>query len=483
MDVGAVALNPARTRAVFIGTEWEERKPETAGVYLLDLADGVYRRIDDGVERSYDQAAFLDDETVIAVGSEMKRYGLNENPVFYRIDLGNSRSGGGAETAMTCITPELDMAPENRVNSDCRFGTTPAVRFRVDEDRLYFVGTVGQRSRLHRLSRHGELRELDIPGLNIDAFDIQFRHLVFVGLSQERPQELYTARIPEEDRAREPSDVRAVTDMHGPVISSIDVSRPQPVECEGDDGSPIEGWIMYPPSFDATSSYPAILQIHGGPKTAYGSLFFHEMQSFAHAGYIVMYCNPRGSDGLGNRFADIRGAYGGGDAADILCFLDHVSHLEPAIDRARIGVTGGSYGGFMTNWLITHSDRFAAACSQRGIANWVSFWGTSDIGYLFAEDQVDSDPWSDVDKLWRQSPLAYADRCRTPTLFLHSENDHRCWTPEAYQMFTALRYHGVESRLVLFPQENHELSRSGKPQHRVLRLREMLDWFARHLSR
>lgn len=163
-------------------------------------------------------------------------------------------------------------------------------------------------------------------------------------------------------------------------------------------------------------------------------------------------------------------------------FTDVVLEQYPQIDAAKVGVTGGSYGGFMTNWIIGHTDRFAAAASQRSISNWISMFGTTDIGYYFADDQCASTPWVEHDKLWEQSPLKYADKAVTPTLFIHSEQDYRCWLTEGLQMFTALKYHGVEARLCMFRGENHELSRSGKPRHRVRRLEEITNWFESHLK-
>ncbi len=152
------------------------------------------------------------------------------------------------------------------------------------------------------------------------------------------------------------------------------------------------------------------------------------------------------------------------------------------IDERRLGVTGGSYGGFMTNWIIGHTDRFDAAVSCRSISNWISKFNTTDIGYFFVADQQGGDPWKDHDKLWNQSPLKYGDRVDTPTLFIHSREDYRCWEGEGLQIFTALKYHGVPARLCLFEGENHELSRGGQPKNRIKRLEEMVDWFDSYLK-
>ncbi len=177
-----------------------------------------------------------------------------------------------------------------------------------------------------------------------------------------------------------------------------------------------------------------------------------------------------------------------------MAFTDVVLQETPQLDSGRLGVLGGSYGGFMTNWIITQTDRFQAAASQRSVANWTSDFGTSCIGYTFDPNEMQTTPWKDVMTMWTASPLAYANKVKTPTLFIHSLEDYNCPLSEGLledyncplseglQMFTALQYHDVESRMCLFPQENHELSRSGKPKHRLRRLQEMADWFDAHLK-
>ena len=251
------------------------------------------------------------------------------------------------------------------------------------------------------------------------------------------------------------------------------------------DGVRIDGWVLKPIDFDETKTYPAVLDIHGGPKAAYGEIFMHEMQYWASQGYFVFFCNPRGSDGRGNAFMDLRGKYGTIDYSDIMTFTDRVLAAYPMIDAKRVAVTGGSYGGFMTNWIIGHTDRFACAASQRSISNWFSKSLTTDIGYYHNMSQMDSTPWDNPEKMWSFSPLKYADQAKTPTLFIHSDQDYRCWMAEGLQMFQALKLHNVDSRICLFHGENHELSRSGKPIHRIRRLKEMTQWFDQytdHLS-
>ena len=206
------------------------------------------------------------------------------------------------------------------------------------------------------------------------------------------------------------------------------------------------------------------------------------MQVWAAKGYYVLFCNPRGGDGRGNAFADIRGHYGDGDYQDLMEFVDRVIEAYPQIDTARIGVTGGSYGGFMTNWIIGHTTRFAAAASQRSIANWATMQTVSDIGFEFPSDQTAASIWGNPSLLWEQSPLRYASSVRTPTLFIHSREDYRCPENEGLQMFAALKRFGVPARLCLFHGENHELSRSGMPRRRVRRLEEITGWFETYLK-
>ncbi|MBR2571326.1 MAG: S9 family peptidase [Clostridia bacterium] len=240
--------------------------------------------------------------------------------------------------------------------------------------------------------------------------------------------------------------------------------------------------VLKPADFDSSRRYPAIFYIHGGAKVCYTDVFFHEMQVLASRGYFVIYGNPRGSDGQGSEFARLLGHYGEPDYEDIMMATDEALRLYPNIDPGRLGVTGGSYGGIMVNWVITHTDRFRAAVAQRSICSMVSTFGTADNGYNFVREQMGGDLWNAFDDLWRQSPLKYANRCRTPLLLIHSDEDYRCHYTEAMQMFTALKYLGVETQVCLIHGENHSLSRCGRPVQRIRRLYEIIRWFDAHLS-
>ena len=293
-----------------------------------------------------------------------------------------------------------------------------------------------------------------------------------VALYDNRLQELYEADLAT-------GEVERVSHFNDAVLEGKYVAVPQPLSVESE-GWTIGGWVLLPKDFDPEKKYPAVLDIHGGPKTAYGPVFYHEMQVWANMGYFVFYCNPMGSDGRDNKFMDIRGHYGETDYQNLMDFTDAVLDAYPQIDRTKVCETGGSYGGFMTNWIIGHTDRFVCTASQRSIANWVSFYGVSDIGVDFGMDQCDADPFNSPDKMWEHSPMRYAANVKTPTLFIHSDEDYRCPLAEGLQMYTSLAALGVPTRLCLFHGENHELSRSGKPQHRVRRLTEITNWFEKY---
>jgi dipeptidyl aminopeptidase/acylaminoacyl peptidase len=224
-----------------------------------------------------------------------------------------------------------------------------------------------------------------------------------------------------------------------------------------------------------------LLQIHGGPRAQYGEAFFLEFQLLAGLGYCILYMNPRGSQGYGEEHTRaIIGDWGRLDYEDLMAGVDHVLSMG-FVDPDRLGVLGGSYGGYMTNWIIGHTDRFKAAITMRCLSNAVSFTGTSDIGYLL-KDEFKGVPWDDHEKLWALSPLAYVKNVATPLLIIHSDGDLRCPFEQAEQMYVALKMLRKEVEMVRYPEENHDLSRAGRPDRRVDRLKRIVAWFEKHLS-
>ena len=241
------------------------------------------------------------------------------------------------------------------------------------------------------------------------------------------------------------------------------------------DGQRVQGWVLVP---EGEGPHPVLLNIHGGPYASYGPAFFDEVQVYLAAGYAVVYCNPRGSDSYGEAFGRaIQGDFGNLDMTDVLGFLDHALATVPGLDAGRVGVMGGSYGGYLTAWLIAHEHRFAAAIVERGYLDPRSFVGASDIGWFFAAAYNTADPG----RMDAQSPLLLANQVTTPTLVLHSEDDLRCPISQALRYYTELKLAGVDTELLVFPGESHELSRSGRPWHRRQRFEAILDWWQRYL--
>ncbi|MCM0647187.1 S9 family peptidase [Clostridium swellfunianum] len=462
-NVESFNLNEDRTKVVIVSYEFKDKMPLVNDLKIYDLSNKSFTNLNKGIEISYSYAGFIASDALIFAGTDMKEYGINENSKLYTLNLNSNE--------IKCITPDFDAAMDNSVGSDCRYGGSDSKQ--LEEGYLYFVTTEGDSSYLNRIDKEGNFERVICDEGSVDGISVNSGSVIYIGMKPNKLQELYIKKEGFE---------KQLTNFNEWIHEEKKISAPEAIKVETEPGVIIEGWVIKPVDFEEGKKYPAILDIHGGPKTVYGTVFFHEMQYWANEGYAVFYCNPRGSDGRGNEFADIRGKYGTIDYVDIMKFTDEVLRTYDFIDADRIGVTGGSYGGFMTNWIIGHTDRFRAAASQRSISNWISKFNTTDIGYFFVDDQIAATPWNNQEKLWEHSPLKYADRVKTPTLFLHSEEDYRCWLVEGIQMFTALKYHGVESRLCMFRGENHELSRSGKPKHRVRRLKEITDWFDKYLK-
>jgi dipeptidyl aminopeptidase/acylaminoacyl peptidase len=303
------------------------------------------------------------------------------------------------------------------------------------------------------------------------------RRLAFAASTPVAPSEAFVCR---EDGSEE----RQLTRMNQAWTDEVALSPPERFRFTRE-GFEIDCWVMRPAGFVPGQRYPALLNIHGGPHGQYGHGFFDEFQVYAGAGYAVIYPNPRGSQGYGEAFARaVVGDWGGGDYADVMAALDEALRRHPFIDSERLGVLGGSYGGFLTSWTVGHTDRFKAACSERAVNCQYTMFGTSDIGASFNVVELGGAlPWEDMARYIERSPLTYATNIVTPLLIIHSEEDLRCPIEQAEQLFVALKKLRREVRFVRFPGENHEMSRSGKPRHRLERFRHILDWFGGHLGR
>jgi len=435
--------------------EYEDMMEAENYLYEFDLSSDELEKLTDEVLR-IDRARYVDDDIVFEA-TDMERMGINTNREFYVY-----RRGEDEYEQLT----DMDRSFGNSLLTDVRYGGGELVR--VEGNDYYFLITEGYSVGLHKFNIEDGVEAVIEKQGSIDSFDVHDGEFIYVGLREQRPQELYLYD----------GEEKRLTDFNE---MDLELSEPEYFEVDSD-GRQIDAWVMRPVDYEEGVEYPTILEIHGCPKCVYGTVHFHQMQVLVNEGYAVVFSNPSGSSGQGDAFADITGEYGMRDYEDIMNVMDEALERYDFIDEDRLGVTGGSYGGFMTNWVIGHTDRFKAAVSFRSISNWISKFATTDIGYYFVDDQIRADPWEDVEKLWDHSPMKYADQVDTPTMLITSREDYRCWEAEAIQMFTSLKYHGVDSKLVLFEGEDHNLARQGRPKQRIKRLEEMLDWFDEYLQ-
>jgi dipeptidyl aminopeptidase/acylaminoacyl peptidase len=377
-------------------------------------------------------------------------------------------SGGGPR----CLTLNFDQAVNDSVINDMRAGHATRVCWSSEGDRIYFVASGPGVTAINSVDLDGNVREEVSGQRRVYDFDVASGVIAFCSSDASSPGELFMVTQGAEAR---------ITNLN-PWLHDRYLAEPQQEYFTAPDGWRLEGWVLKPPDHDPSRVYPMVMEIHGGPHAQYGWTFFHELQILAGMGYVVFYMNPRGSDGYGERFRrDVVRDWAGKDYLDLMSSLDQLIDRTGYIDTNRMGVGGGSYGGFMTNWIIGQTNRFSAAVSMRSISNLVSEYSQHDI-VLWGTLQLGPPPWPDLDELWRRSPIRYVQNMRTPLLLTAGEMDLRCAMSQSEELFGAMRLLGKTVELVRFPEESHDLSRNGRPDRRVERLRRIAGWFQRFLG-
>jgi dipeptidyl aminopeptidase/acylaminoacyl peptidase len=457
-DVSDFAVSRDGKKVAFLAST-SDLRPYISDIFLMDLSSKRRRKLTRS-DMEITSITWSPDGSRLAFSGDDLPAGFASHARIWVVDP-RKRAISRAES--------VDRNKANGLNSDVRAKGHGPGNVAWTEHGIYYVQADGGAVRLYRV-RPGKPPRLVAGGnRSVEGFDVKAGRVAVVAMDESHLEELYLVDGTE----------KKVTSFNSDVYEHLRILAPEHVSFKASDGEQIEGWVMTPPG---KGRLPAVLYVHGGPKTAFGYSFMHEFQAFAGAGYAVIYFNPRGSDGYSEEFGDIRGRYGTRDFDDLMEGLDYVLRHHPRIDPSRLAIAGGSYGGFMTNWAIGHTKRFKAAVTDRSIASWTSFWGTSDIGPYFTEDQIGGDPWNSEEKLLNDSPLKYAPEVETPLMLIHSMEDYRCWMVEGLEFFTALKKLGKEAELVLFPGENHDLSRVGKPKHRASRLDHYIRWFDQHLK-
>ncbi len=451
-------------KVVYQAYPWQDAMldPFKPGLFLYDFkTEATKILLSEGKQVNY-QLSFWKDKELLFSGTQELPDGEGQCVDFYTFDIDCCEYRKICDVGL-CIAV-------NGVGSDARYGGAQTSKLVGDD--FYFLTTIGEHTFLNKLSGDGELElKLDCSSEleSIDSFDIHGDDLVTCKMAKAGVAELWL-------------NGEQITNFNGAYMEAYDVIVPEEHAFIGSEGFEIRGWCMKPRGYKPGQKYPGILHIHGGPACAFGDVYFHEMQMWANAGYFVFFCNPIGSDGRGPEFMNINGRWGTIDYESLMEFTDEILKKYPDIDAGKMAACGGSYGGFMVNWIIGHTDRFAAAVSQRSISNLVAFEYSSDIGIMCTLNEHGSTTETDPENLWNQSPLKYAPNCTTPTLFIQADEDYRCYMTDAIAMFTALKMHHVPAKLCLFHGENHDLSRTGKPENRISRMREILNWLDLYLK-
>jgi dipeptidyl aminopeptidase/acylaminoacyl peptidase len=449
-----------RALAVVADAEPDADLRRTNRLYRVDL-DGNRRTLAEGLQMT--TPAWSPRGDLIAVIAPTAQDGGRHERLWVV-----SSSGGRPR----CLTLELDRAVGGAVATDMRAAHSTRLCWSQAGDRLYFQASGPGIAEVLSVDLDGRVGvELPAQRRAVYDVDVEAGRIAACVADAATPGEVVLVHGGEE---------RTLTDAN-PWLRDRYVAEPRRHLFTAADGLEIEGWLLEPPGFDPAGRHPLILQIHGGPHSQYGWAFFHELQMLAGMGFLVLYTNPRGSDGYGEVFrrACLRD-WGGRDYQDLMTAVDQLIERVGCVDETRLGIAGGSYGGFMTNWTIGHTRRFAAAVTMRSISNLVSEFAQHDI-VLWGEAEMGPPPWPDPDELWRRSPIRYVRDIDTPLLILHSDMDLRCAFSQAEELFGALRLLGKEVEMVRFPGESHDLSRSGRPDRRVERLRRIGSWFERHL--
>ncbi|MGV2883182.1 S9 family peptidase [Paenibacillus taichungensis] len=476
-DVGDYAWSPDGESIAWIAQfpeEGEEHNDYT-------LTNHVYRAKADGSDvqqltpegYSFGRLTYAPDGQSLALLASDRSYGNATLVKLYTLPI----SGGQP----VCLSKEWDVQINHSLVGDMRSHlTNTGPVFSRDGSSILCLATIEGSVRIASFARDGSHAEYILPDEKefYQFAELENGQIVAAVADVLHPGDLFLYTQPDKVGA-EP--IR-LTHSNPQLDEEIQLSTPETFWFDSSDGLRLQGWMLKPAGMVEGVKVPTILEIHGGPHMMYGFTFMHEFQILAAQGYAVVYINPRGGLGYGQQFVNAcRGDYGGGDYRDLMEAMDYAVSRYPFIDESRLGVTGGSYGGFMTNWIVGHTDRFKAAVTQRSISNWLSFYGVSDIGFFFTEDQIGGNAWDDTEKLWKHSPLAYVGNVSTPLLILHGEQDLRCPIEQAEQLYVALKRRRQTTRFVRFPGANHELSRGGHPHLRVRRLEHIAGWFNEYL--
>ncbi len=451
-------------------SESPDHTPDRWDIYIMPAGGGALKKIKAPVGDKSQPSFSPDGRWIAYIGSE------GEGLSYKNASLWLAPVDGSKEARN--LTEKFDLHVDSSTINDIGSPELMAPTWSKDGKRLYFNTVLHGSSKLSSISIKGDsLRDEIGEGgvVGSFSFDHEQKRLAYFFGKMNDPVQIF---VREMGSGKE----RQLTQLNRKLLDGIDLGKVEEVWFKGPDNNELQGWIIKPPGFDPSKKYPSIMEIHGGPLTQYGKLFMHEFYYLAANGYVVYFTNPRGGRGYGEAHAKgIYGDWGGVDYADLMAWADYMEK-QPYVDPKRMGVTGGSYGGYMTVWIIGHTQRFKAAVTQRCVSNFVSMWGSSDFNWSFQTELANKPPFEDLQNFWSHSPIAYIGNAQTPTLVIHNEGDLRCPIEQSEQVFVALKKLGVDSEFVRFPDEFHGLSRTGRTDRRMARLNHILRWFDKYLK-
>jgi dipeptidyl aminopeptidase/acylaminoacyl peptidase len=424
-------------------------------IFAVDLTRGKERRITNTPGVEFSPAWSPDGSFITYTATSRKLTTIDSVAEDTHVWVISARGGEGVE-----ISASLD-----------RRASAP--QWSADGEQVFFLAGDRGKTLVYKVSRDGgNVSPLFDRQAQVASFSVAKTAKVIFTMSDEMtPAEIYALQ--------KPGEIQRLTSLNTEMVESLSLVKPENIRFKSFDGAEVEGWLMRPANLAEGKKCPMILTIHGGPHGMYGYSFNHANQVYAARGYGVLYLNPRGSTGYGQKFSDgTINEWGGGDYQDLMKGVDYALEKYKWIDESRLGVTGGSYGGFMTNWVITQTPRFKAAVASASLSNLISFYATSLYQDLI-HVEFKGLPWDNYDLLWKYSPIRYVKNVSTPTMFIHGEQDNDVHITQAEEMYMALKRRGIETVMVRYPREGHGLR---EPAHRLDQITRMLAWFDRFIK-
>jgi len=463
MNIHLVDFDFLNERILFTAFKSQGLKPIDTVIYHFNIQDETVGKLFDETYR-IEAVQSMSEDLIYFMGVDLKVQSRNENQQIYKI---NPKTGDVAAAG-----DFSDLSNENFcIVTDSIFAqSSPVQRY---DGYFYFKQVSRDRELLCRISSDGR-RETVVDEMKvISSYSVTDKGIMLTGLKDFQLSEVFL-----KDR----KGLHQIT-HHNKWQTELQVVKAEKMSIEINNVE-IDGFVYPPVNIEEGRLYPAVLMIHGGPKMLYSNVFAHDIQLLCANGYYVFNANPMGSDGRGDEFANVRGQFGSLPYEQLMAFTDGVLDKYSQIDRKKLGVSGGSYGGYMTNYIITKTSRFKAAVSERGISNLMTAFTSSEIGSGFVFEYMGNKetPWSCPSSYLEESPIGGAGNVSTPTLFIHGKNDYTCHYTESLNMYSALNYLGVETKFCLFEDEGHGLVVRGKPLNKLRRYKEFLDWFDKYLK-